>query len=165
MNYSKEIRYDDPNALEKILKKRQYLIDQHNKMIKANKAHIILTAAFTNDEIAEIVQRIASNNGKPYSDEDIWQNNSARRRIGQRLEILKKRLSIASKTHEFNGGSVVFNSRKNKVQIRFDEPAGFKLKAVLAEQGFRYFIKTKTWDRLLSNDAWETAIKIASEWF
>jgi uncharacterized protein (DUF342 family) len=165
MNYSKEIRYDDLNALEKILKKRQFFIDQHHKMIQANKAHIILKAAFTNEEILELAQRIVSNNGKPYSDEEIWQNKAARQRIGQRLEIFKKRQSIASKTHEFNGGSVAFNSRKNKVQIRFDKSAGFKLKAVLAEQGFRYFARTKTWDRLLSDEAWEVAMGIVNTQF
>ena len=113
---------DDPNAIEKLKDKLEYL-EKQRKLIKADENH-------SGWQLQNIVARI--------------------REIKRRIQSLEKLENIDFEGKEFNGGKVIHNKEINRIQIIFDNIPNEKIRKHLKQNGFHWSRKECAWQRLFN---------------
>ena len=116
---SKVIYNDDPNAIQKLKEKLEYLEEQ-KELIKADEEH-------TSWQLQNIGARI----------------RETKRRIA-RLEKLEE---IEFEEKEFVGGKIIHNKEINRIQILFDEIPNEETRSVLKYRGFHWSRREGAWQR------------------
>lgn len=116
---SKVIYNDDPNAIQKLKDKLEYL-EKQKELIKQDEEH-------TSWQLQNIGARI----------------RETKRRIA-RLEKLEK---IEFEDREFVGGKIVHNKEINRIQILFDEIPNEETRSALKHRGFHWSRREGAWQR------------------
>lgn len=116
---SKVIYNDDPNAIEKLKDKLEYL-EKQKELIKADENH-------TGWQLQNIGARI----------------RETKRRIA-RLEKLEE---IEFKDIEFAGGKAIHNKEINRIQLLFDNIPDEEIRKTLFSRGFHWSRREKAWQR------------------
>lgn len=116
---SKVIYNDDPNAIEKLKDKLEYL-EKQRKLIKADENH-------TGWQLQNIGARI----------------RETKRRIA-RLEILE---NIEFKEIKFWGGKAIHNKDINRIQLVFDDIPNEDTRKALKSKGFHWSRREGAWQR------------------
>lgn len=116
---SKVIYNDDPNAIQKLKDKLEYL-EKQKELIKQDEEH-------TSWQLQNIGARI----------------RETKRRIA-RLEKLEE---IEFKDIEFAGGKAIHNKEINRIQILFDEIPNEETRSALKHKGFHWSRREGAWQR------------------
>lgn len=145
-NLSKEptaISSDDPEALRKLKDKLEKLTAEHKEHLAHNKA---LKKAIKDGTAETNKFGWATLNGKSYY---FTTNEAAEiRRLKDRIEELEN-LEVPE-NYSFDGGTVVFNTAENRVQILFDETPDSETRENLKRNGFKWSPRQKAWQRMLN---------------
>lgn len=155
-NLSKEptaISSDDPEALRKLKDKLEKLTAEHKEHLAHNKA---LTKAIKNGTAETNKFGWATLNGKSYY---FTTNEAAEiRRLKNRIEELEN-LEVPE-NYSFDGGTVVFNTAENRVQILFDEIPDSETRENLKRNGFKWSPRQQAWQRMLNTTGIRTVKRL-----
>ena len=155
-NLSKEsvaISSDDPEALKKLKDKLEKLTAEHKEHLAHNKA---LNKAIKNGTAETNKFGWATLNGKSYY---FTTNEAAEiRRLKDRIEELEN-LEVPE-NYSFDGGTVVFNTAENRVQILFDEIPDSETRENLKRNGFKWSPRQKAWQRMLNTTGIRTVKRL-----
>lgn len=116
---SKVIYNDDPNAIEKLKEKLEYL-EKQRELIKEDEDH-------TSWQLQNIGARI--------------------RETKRRIARLEKLDEIEFKEIEFTGGKVIHNKEINRIQILFEDIPNEDTRKILHSRGFHWSRKEGAWQR------------------
>lgn len=116
---SKVIYNDDPNAIQKLKDKLEYL-EKQKELIKQDEEHTFWQLQNIGARIRETKRRIA------------------------RLEKLEE---IEFKDIEFAGGKAIHNKEINRIQILFDEIPNEETRSALKHKGFHWSRREGAWQR------------------
>lgn len=116
---NKVIYNDDPNAIQKLKDKLEYL-EKQKELIKADEEH-------TSWQLQNIGARI--------------------RETKRRIARLEKLDEIEFKNIEFTGGRVIHNKEINRIQILFDEIPNEETRSALKHRGFHWSRREGAWQR------------------
>lgn len=119
---SQVIYNDDPNAIEKLKDKLEYL-EKQRELIKADENH-------STWQLQNIGARI--------------------REIKRRIQSLEKLENIEFEEKEFSGGRIVQNKDINRIQIIFDNIPNEEIRNHLKHNGFHWSRKECAWQRLFN---------------
>ena len=119
---NKAIYNDDPNAIEKLKDKLQYL-EKQRELIKADENHTTWQLQNIGATIREVKRRI------------------------QKLERLE---NIEFSDKEFNGGKIIHNKEINRIQFLFDNIPDEDTRKILKSYGFRWSRYEKAWQRVFN---------------
>ena len=119
---SQVIYNDDPNAIEKLKDKLEYL-EKQRELIKADENH-------STWQLQNIGARI--------------------REIKRRIQSLEKLENIEFEEKEFGGGRIVQNKDINRIQIIFDNIPNEEIRNHLKHNGFHWSRKECAWQRLFN---------------
>lgn len=122
---SKVIYNDDPNAIEKLKDKLNYL-EKQKELIKADEEHESWQLQNIGARIRETKRRIA------------------------RLEKLEE---IEFKGIEFAGGKAIHNKEINRIQLVFDEIPDENIRTALKGRGFHWSRREGAWQRQYTQNA------------
>lgn len=122
---SNVIYNDDPNALQKLNEKLEYL-EKQRELIKADENH-------TGWQLQNIGARI----------------RETKRRIA-RLEKLEE---IEFADREFNGGKIIHNKETNRIQILFNNIPSEEIRSHLKHRGFHWSRRESAWQREFTENA------------
>jgi len=122
---NKVIYNDDPNAIQKLKDKLEYL-EKQRELIKADKNHKTWELQNIGARIRETKRRIA------------------------RLEKLDE---IEFKDIEFAGGKAIHNKEINRVQLIFDNIPDESIRTALKSKGFHWSRKEGAWQREFTENA------------
>lgn len=155
-NLSKEptaISSDDPEALRKLKDKLEKLTAEHKEHLAHNKA---LNKAIKDGTAETNKFGWATLNGKSYY---FTTNEAAEiRRLKDRIEELEN-LEVPE-DYEFDGGTVVFNTAENRVQILFDEIPSSETRGNLKCNGFKWSPRQQAWQRMLNTTGIRTVKRL-----
>ena len=115
----KAIYNDDPNAIEKLKDKLQYL-EKQRELIKADENHTTWQLQNIGATIREVKRRI------------------------QKLERLE---NIEFSDKEFNGGKIIHNKEINRIQILFNDIPSEEIRSHLKHRGFHWSRREGAWQR------------------
>lgn len=119
MNNSNVIYNDDPNAVEKLKNKLEYL-EKQRALIKADEEH------------------------QPWQ----LQNIGARiRETKRRINRLEKLENIEFEDKKFEGCKVIHNKEINRIQFLFDEKPNEDIRNILKHNGFHWSRNEGAWQR------------------
>lgn len=110
---------DDPNAIQKLKDKLEYL-EKQKELIKADDEH-------TSWQLQNIGARI--------------------RETKRRIARLEKLENIEFQDKEFAGGKVIHNKEINRIQILFDEIPNEETRSALKHRGFHWSRREGAWQR------------------
>lgn len=116
---NKAIYNDDPNAIEKLKDKLEYL-EKKRELIKADENHTTWQLQNIGATIREVKRRI------------------------QKLERLE---NIEFSDREFNGGKIIHNKEINRIQIIFDDIPSEEIRSQLKHRGFHWSRIEGAWQR------------------
>lgn len=116
---NKAIYNDDPNAIEKLKDKLQYL-EKQRELIKADENHTTWQLQNIGATIREVKRRI------------------------QKLERLE---NIEFSDKEFNGGKIIHNKEINRIQILFNDIPSEEIRSHLKHRGFHWSRREGAWQR------------------
>lgn len=116
---SKVIYNDDPNAIQKLKDKLEYL-EKQKELIKTDEDH-------TSWQLQNIGARI--------------------RETKRRIARLEKLDEIEFKDIEFTGGKAIHNKEINRIQLIFDNIPDEEVRTALKARGFHWSRKEGTWQR------------------
>lgn len=119
VNNSKVIYNDDPNAIEKLKDKLEYL-ERQRELIKADENH-------TGWQLQNIGARI--------------------RETKRRIARLQKLEEIEFKDINFVGGKAIHNKDINRIQLLFDDIPNEDIRKTLFSRGFHWSRREKAWQR------------------
>ena len=119
---SQVIYNDDPNAIEKLKDKLEYL-EKQRELIKADENH-------STWQLQNIGARI--------------------REIKRRIQSLEKLENNEFEEKEFSGGRIVQNKDINRIQIIFDNIPNEEIRNHLKHNGFHWSRKECAWQRLFN---------------
>ena len=125
---SKVIYNDDPNAIQKLKDKLEYL-EKQRELIKEDENHSAWQLQNIGARIRETKRRIA------------------------RLEKLEE---IEFEDKEFNGGKVVHNKEINRIQLLFDSIPDESIRNELKRNGFHWSRREVAWQREFSENTIRT---------
>lgn len=155
-NFSKEptaISSDDPEALRKLKDKLEKLTAEHKEHLAHNKA---LNKAIKDGTAETNKFGWATLNGKSYY---FTTNEAAEiRRLKDRIEELEN-LEVPE-NYSFDGGTVVFNTSENRVQILFDEIPDSETRENLKRNGFKWSPRQQAWQRMLNTTGIRTVKRL-----
>ena len=122
---SKVIYNDDPNAIEKLKDKLEYLTNE-KELIKNDENHSTWQLQNINARIRETKKRI------------------------ERLEKLEE---VVFADVEFAGGKIIHNKEINRIQILFDNIPNENIRKELKSRGFHWSRRESAWQREFSENA------------
>ena len=122
---SKVIYNDDPNAIEKLKDKLEYLTNE-KELIKNDENHSTWQLQNINARIRETKKRI------------------------ERLEKLE---DIVFKDVEFAGGKIIHNKDINRIQILFENIPDENIRKELKSRGFHWSRRESAWQREFTENA------------
>jgi hypothetical protein len=179
---NKTIYNDDPEAIEKLIRKLFNLQKSQDWMKAANKK---LRKAKISKEDPEIYQKISA---LGFSDQEreiilnankympggviipafqITNNNAQINQIKKRLEYLERKNKEEHKETIINNVKIIENVDENRYQLYFPSKPSDKTRSELKSNGFRWSKYNGCWQRQLNNNArWagERALKIWEEY-
>lgn len=129
---SKVIYNDDPNAIEKLKDKLEYLT-REKELIKNDENHSTWQLQNINARIRETKKRI------------------------ERLEKLE---DIVFKDLEFAGGKIIHNKEINRIQILFENIPDEDIRKELKSRGFHWSRRESAWQREFTENAIKSNILI-----
>ena len=119
VNNSKVIYNDDPNAIEKLKDKLEYL-ERQRELIKADENH-------TGWQLQNIGARI--------------------RETKRRIARLQKLEEIEFEDVDFAGGKAIHNKEINRIQLIFDGKPDEDIRTALKSKGFHWSRREEAWQR------------------
>lgn len=122
LDNSKVIYNDDPNAIEKLKEKLEYL-EKQRELIKADENH-------TGWQLQNIGARI--------------------REIKRRITQLEREGKIVFEETEFIGGKAIHNKEINRIQLIFDNKPSEDIRKELKSNGFHWSRNEQAWQRLFN---------------
>lgn len=167
---NRAISSDDPDAVQKLQEKLTALEKLQAKMKTTNayyREHQTCRGCegITDEEAARLDQRVKDGYSwetAPYPAYALSNNNQEIHRIKKRLETLTQNREVGFQGWEFDGGKVVANDDKNRLQIFFDEIPPAEVREALKGHGFRWARSEGAWQRQLSSNAIYAARHIAA---
>lgn len=167
---NRAISSDDPDAVQKLQEKLTALEKLQAKMKTTNayyRKHQTCRGCegITDEEAARLDQRVKDGYSwetAPYPAYALSNNNQEIHRIKKRLETLTQNREVGFQDWEFDGGKVVANDDKNRLQIFFDEIPPAEVREALKGHGFRWARSEGAWQRQLSSNAIYAARHIAA---
>lgn len=167
---NRAISSDDPDAVQKLQEKLTALEKLQAKMKTTNayyRKHQTCRGCegITDEEAARLDQRVKDGYSwetAPYPAYALSNNNQEIHRIKKRLETLTQNWEVGFQGWEFDGGKVVANDDKNRLQIFFDEIPPAEVREALKGHGFRWARSEGAWQRQLSSNAIYAARHIAA---
>ena len=167
---NRAISSDDPDAVQKLQEKLTALEKLQAKMKTINayyRKHQTCRGCegITDEEAARLDQRVKDGYSwetAPYPPFALSNNNQEIHRIKKRLETLTQNREVGFQGWEFDGGKVVANDDKNRLQIFFDEIPPAEVREALKGHGFRWARSEGAWQRQLSSNAIYAARHIAA---
>lgn len=167
---NRAISSDDPDAVQKLQEKLTALEKLQAKMKTTNAYYRKYQTCrgcegITDEEAARLDQRVKDGYSwetAPYPAYALSNNNQEIHRIKKRLETLTQNREVGFQGWEFDGGKVVANDDKNRLQIFFDEIPPAEVREALKGHGFRWARSEGAWQRQLSSNAIYAARHIAA---
>ena len=162
------ISADDPEALNKLTEKLEGLQIAQTRMKQINayyrkhgtcRGFHGLTEAQA-DHLDERVEQGYSWEKSPYPSYVLSNNNQEIRRLQERVKQLAEARELGYQGWEFDGGRVVANADKNRLQIFFDEIPGEEVRQDLKGRGFRWARSEGAWQRQLTDNAIYAASRV-----
>lgn len=155
------ISSDDPQAIEKLTAKLHGLKYQQGFMKEVNayyrKHQTCRGCRLLSDETAaELDKRMETAHSwetAPYPTYILSGNNQEIHRIEKRIQQLTQAKEVGFSGWEFDGGKVVANSEKNRLQVFFDSIPPEDVRQALKGHGFRWARSEGAWQRQLSSNA------------
>lgn len=126
---------DDPNAIEKLKDKLEYL-EKQRELIKADENH-------STWQLQNIGARI--------------------REIKRRIQSLERLENIEFGEKEFCGGKIVQNKEINRIQIIFDNIPDEEIRNHLKHNGFHWSRKECAWQRLFNEQTIKVTNRLLKE--
>ena len=163
------IRQDDPQAIPKLQKKLAGLEKTQETMKAVNayyRKHGTLDGCphLSPENIENLKADMASGwhyEKKPFQSWELSNNNAEIRRVRQRIESLTRANEVAYVGWEFDGGHVEANREQDRLQVFFDGKPEADARQQLKEHGFRWAPSVGAWQRLLNDNAYRAADRIA----
>ena len=163
------IRQDDPQAIPKLQKKLAGLEKAQETMKAVNayyRKHGTLDGCphLSPENIENLKADMASGwhyEKKPFQSWELSNNNAEIRRVRQRIESLTRANEVAYVGWEFDGGHVEANRDQGRLQVFFDGKPEADARQQLKEHGFRWAPSVGAWQRLLNDNAYRAADRIA----
>ena len=163
------IRQDDPQAIPKLQKKLDGLEKAQETMKAVNayyRKHGTLDGCphLSPENIEKLKADMASGwhyEKKPFQSWELSNNNAEIRRVRQRIESLTRANEVAYVGWEFDGGHVEANREQGRLQVFFDGKPEADVRQQLKEHGFRWAPSVGAWQRLLNDNAYRAADRIA----
>lgn len=159
---------DDPEALNKLTEKLEGLQIAQTRMKQINayyrkhgtcRGFHGLTEAQA-DHLDERVEQGYSWEKSPYPSYVLSNNNQEIRRLQERVKQLAEARELGYQGWEFDGGRVVANADKNRLQIFFDEIPSEEVRQDLKGRGFRWARSEGAWQRQLTDNAIYAASRV-----
>ena len=162
------ISSDDPEALQKLTDKLTRLKDTQATMKKVNayyRKHQTCRGCegISPEQAAELDAGMANAHSwetAPYPPYLLSNLNQEIHRIEKRIEQLSHVKEGGFQGWEFDGGEVVANSEKNRLQVFFDSIPPEEVRTALKGHGFRWARSEGAWQRQLSQNAIYSARRI-----
>ena len=163
------IRQDDPQAIPKLQKKLAGLEKAQETMKAVNayyRKHGTLDGCphLSPESLENLKADMASGwhyEKKPFQSWELSNNNAEIRRVRQRIESLTRANEVAYVGWEFDGGHVEANREQDRLQVFFDGKPEADARQQLKEHGFRWAPSVGAWQRLLNDNAYRAADRIA----
>ena len=155
------ISSDDPNAIQKLQDKLE-MCEKSQKYMKEVNAYYRKNGTcegFPGMEAAraarldESVRQAYSWDKQPFPSYALTNNSAEIRRLKQRIEKLTVNQEVGFVGWTFDGGEVVANSEKNRLQILFDEKPDEQKRSALKGNGFKWSPSQGAWQRQLNDNA------------
>lgn len=165
---STAISSDDPEALNKLTEKLEGLQIAQTRMKQINayyrkhgtcRGFHGLTEAQA-DHLDERVEQGYSWEKSPYPSYVLSNNNQEIRRLQERVKQLAEARELGYQGWEFDGGKVIANADKNRLQIFFDEIPSEEVRQDLKGHGFRWARSEGAWQRQLTDNAIYAASRV-----
>lgn len=162
------ISSDDPEALTKLTEKLEGLQTAQTRMKQINayyrkhgtcRGFHGLTEAQA-DHLDERVEQGYSWEKSPYPSYVLSNNNQEIRRLQERVKQLTEARELGYQGWEFDGGKVIANADKNRLQIFFDEIPSEEVRQDLKGHGFRWARSEGAWQRQLTDNAIYAASRV-----
>lgn len=162
------ISSDDPEALQKLTDKLSRLKDTQAMMKKVNayyRKHQTCRGCegISPEQAAELDEGMANAHSwetAPYPPYLLSNLNQEIHRIEKRIEQLSHVKEGGFQGWEFDGGEVVANMEKNRLQVFFDSIPPEEVRTALKGHGFRWARSEGAWQRQLSQNAIYSARRI-----
>lgn len=159
------ISSDRTDAIDLLKKELETKKKAHDIMIKANK--IIRKKHNNPEDTINELQKIGLSEAdakeliKPgvfggsggYYSFSLANSNASIKRIEKRIKDLEKRKSQSTQEFDFDGGIVIDNVEKNRIQIKYDSKPSPEIIAKLKSRGFHWTPSLGVWQRMRSNSA------------
>lgn len=155
------ISSDDPEALNKLTTKLEKLQLAQTRMKQINayyRKHDTCQGfhGLSDEEAAELDEAVRTGYSwetTPYSSYLLSLNNKEIHRIQERIKKLTEARELGYQGWEFDGGAVVANSEKNRLQVIFDEIPSEEVRREMKGWGFRWARSEGAWQRQLTDNA------------
>ena len=162
MSNNNVISSNDPNAVEKLISKKE-TCQQLQETMKGVNAHWRRTGScvgapgITEEQAKKIDAKIfnARNpwDNVPFSDYDLKNNNAEIRRLDKRITEVTRLKEVGFSGWEFEGGRAEANTELNRLQLYFDEKPNDTQRAKLKSNGFKWTPSQGAWQRQLTDNA------------
>ncbi len=154
------ISSDDPEALTKLKAKLENLQIAQTRMKQINdyykKNGTCRGFHGLTDELADKLEKDIQYHPwdkRPFAAYALSNNNQNINAIKKRIEQLTEAQELGYQGWEFDGGKVVANADKNRLQIFFDEIPPEEVRTELKGHGFRWARSEGAWQRQLTDNA------------
>ena len=160
MSNNDHILSEDPDAIEKLTKKLNTCKERQAWMKEVNayyRSHgTIRGMPRMTEQMAsklEAEMKVVTRNPMPYASFKLTNNNAEIHRLEKRIEQIKNERDVGFTGWEFDGGEVVANTEKRRLQLFFDEKPDEGKRTMLKRYGFRWTPTEGAWQRLLNDNA------------
>jgi len=162
MSNDRVISSSDPNALEKLIAKKEKC-EQAQETMKNVNAHWRKTGSclgapdITEEQAKKIDDRIYNArypwDRVPFSDYALKNNNAEIRRLDKRISEISRNKEVGFAGWTFDGGRVEVNTDLNRLQILFLEKPSEGQRAQMKANGFKWAPSQGAWQRQLNDNA------------
>lgn len=168
-NDSVIIKTEDPNAVEKLqteideAEKRLTRMKAINKFIATKNEDYLTAVGLTPDEaIKELSKSLYAREGV-YPTYAISNLSANIRRIRKRIESVKAKQAILSKSQTIGDIVIEQNPSEMRTQIKFPGKPSAKTITLLKNEGFKWSPLQGKWQRLIGTYSWNLAVEIATK--
>jgi hypothetical protein len=162
MSNNNVISSNDPNAVEKLISKKE-ACQQLQETMKNVNAHwrktgtCIGAPGITEEQAKKIDYRIVNSqhfwDRVPFSDYSLKNNNAEIKRLDKRIAEVTHFKEVGFSGWEFEGGRAEANTDYNRLQLFFDEKPSDGQRSQLKSHGFKWTPSQGCWQRQLTENA------------
>jgi hypothetical protein len=162
MSNNNVISSNDPNAVEKLIAKKE-ACQQLQETMKEVNAHwrrtgtCIGAPGITEEQAKKIDNRIVNSqhfwDRVPFSDYSLKNNNAEIKRLDKRIAEVTHFKEVGFSGWEFEGGRAEANTEQNRLQLCFDEKPSDGQRSQLKSHGFKWTPSQGVWQRQLTENA------------